>query len=212
MITDDGPVRFPWATAAYVGALGLGTYGVGRLAPARRERLLRAHSTNVENLRAGRWHTLVSSAFLAERALSPGYTALLMAALGRAETRWGARRTAGVFALGHVGASLLVYGGLWAVGAAPGTARAIDVGPSYGLGAVLAQHAVGVRRPAPRRAATAGLLALTVRPLLGRTPGFADVGHLAALAIGLAAGRPATPAGTGCDRAQVATGRNAIPR
>jgi hypothetical protein len=183
-------MRFPWATAIYTGALGLGAHGVRRLSPARRERLLRACSTNVDNLRAGRWHTLVTSAFLTERAPGPAYTGLLAAALGGAETAWGARRTAAVFAVGHVGASLLVYGGLRVVGASPGTARAIDVGPSYGLGAVLAHEAAAIPHPALRTAASTVLLAIGVRPLLLRRPGFTDVGHLAALALGFASAYP----------------------
>ncbi|WP_269854253.1 rhomboid-like protein [Streptomyces sp. RPT161] len=204
--------RLPWVTATYAGALGIGAYGVGRMAPARRERLLRAHSTNVDNLRAGRWHTLVTSAFLTEQTPGPAFAALLVGALGRAETAWGARRTAGVFALGHIGASLLVYGGLRSVGASPRTAGAVDVGPSYGLGAVVARHAASIRRPALRAAAVTGLLALGVRPLLRRAPGFVDVGHLAALVIGLAGGHPPAPAGIRGESAGPALAGTRAPR
>ncbi|MGW7004451.1 rhomboid-like protein [Streptomyces sp. NPDC054933] len=140
--------RVPWATAVYAGAVALGAYGIGQLAPERREKLLRAHSTNLDNLRAGRWHTLATSAFLTEEAPSPAYAGLVVAVLGRTEAAWGVRRTAGAFALGHIGASLLVYAGLRAVGTSAETARAIDVGPSYGFNAVMGVRAA--RHPPPR--------------------------------------------------------------
>ncbi|GAA1886490.1 rhomboid-like protein [Streptantibioticus ferralitis] len=180
--------RVPWATALYATVVALGAYGIGQLAPERREKLLRAHSTNLDNLRAGRWHTLATSAFLTEAAPGPAHTALLVTVLGRSEAAWGARRTAGVFALGHIGASLLVYAGLRAVGSSAETARAIDVGPSYGFNAVVGGRAARIPHPGLRAAAVTGLLALGVRPLLRRRRAFVDAGHLAALAIGLAAG------------------------
>ncbi|AEW93693.1 hypothetical protein SCATT_13220 [Streptantibioticus cattleyicolor NRRL 8057 = DSM 46488] len=177
----------PWAAPAYSGAVALSGYATARLAPERRERVLRAHSTNVDNLRAGRWYTLVTSAFFVEEPLGPGFGAVLPLALGRAEAAWGVRRTAAVFALGHVGASLLVYAGLRAAGVSGRTARAVDVGPSYGFNAVLAARAASVPHPAARAAATAGLLALGVRPLLRRGRTFTDAGHLAALVLGAGA-------------------------
>ncbi|MEU1629079.1 rhomboid-like protein [Streptomyces sp. NPDC020096] len=199
--------RVPWATAVYAGAVALGAYGIGQLAPERREKLLRAHSTNLDNLRAGRWHTLATSAFLTEEAPSPPYAGLVVAVLGRTEAAWGVRRTAGAFALGHIGASLLVYAGLRAVGTSAETARAIDVGPSYGFNAVMGVRAARIPHPGLRAAAATSLLALGVRPLLRRRRAFVDAGHLAALAIGLAAGA-ARRRGQGADSPAVpAAGR-----
>ncbi|MDC7339357.1 hypothetical protein PQR15_26225 [Streptomyces lydicus] len=68
----------------------LGAYATARLPAGRRTELLRAHSTNVANLRAGRWATLLTSAAFVERPLTVPYGAALLAALGSAEARWGA--------------------------------------------------------------------------------------------------------------------------
>ncbi|MEU6332399.1 rhomboid-like protein [Streptomyces sp. NPDC047049] len=117
------PVSVPWAAPLYVGAVQLGAYATARLPGHRRTELLRAHSTNVANLRAGKWQTLVTSAAFVEEPLPVAYGAALLATLGTAEARWGPWRTAAVFAAGHVGASLLVYAALRCrlPGGAPGT-------------------------------------------------------------------------------------------
>ncbi|PBC82027.1 hypothetical protein SAMN05428945_3423 [Streptomyces sp. 2224.1] len=214
------PVAVPWAAPLYVGAVQLGAYATARLPGHRRTELLRAHSTNVANLRAGKWQTLVTSAVFVEEPLPVAYGAALLAALGTAEARWGPWRTAGVFAAGHVGASLLVYAALRgrfpgsapAAPAAPGTpptdpgaravhapeatvdgppdatARAIDVGASYGFNATVGALAATVPHRGVRTAATAGLLALGTWPVLRRRRTFTDAGHLAALALGVATG------------------------
>ncbi|MFG2832569.1 rhomboid-like protein [Streptomyces sp. NPDC048434] len=211
----------PWVAPLYVGAVQLGAYATARLPGHRRRELLRTHSTNVRNLRAGRWQTLVTSAVFVEEPLPVPYGAALLAALGTAEARWGARRAAGVFAAGHVGASLLVYAALRAripggtppatAGVSPvhppettgedplaeatgedppddATARAIDVGASYGFNATVGALAATVPHRGARAAATAGLLALGIRPVLRRGRTFTDVGHLTALALGVAMG------------------------
>ncbi|WP_326621324.1 hypothetical protein OG863_29080 [Streptomyces decoyicus] len=210
------PAGVPWAASLYVGAVQLGAYATARLPGRRRTELLRTHSTNVDNLRAGRWQTLATSAVFVEEPLPVAYGAALLAALGTAEARWGVWRAAGVFAAGHAGASLLVYGALrrrtregapsaTTTGASPGvsaahatgetgteppdtTARAIDVGASYGFNATVGALAATVPHHGARAAATAGLLALGVRPVLRRGRTFTDVGHLAALVIGVALG------------------------
>ncbi|MGW3013985.1 rhomboid-like protein [Streptomyces sp. NPDC001219] len=190
----------PWAAPLYVGAVQLGAYATARLPGPRRTELLRAHSTNVANLRAGRWRTLVTSAAFVEHPLPVPYGAALLAALGTAEARWGVRRAAGVFTAGHVGASLLVYGGLRArghgrtAGASPesgpgdATAQAVDVGASYGFNATVGALAATVPHRGVRAAATAGLLALATAPVLRRGRTFTDTGHLVALVLGVAMG------------------------
>lgn len=205
------PTAVPWAAPLYVGAVQLGAYATARLPGRRRTELLRAHSTNVANLRAGKWQTLVTSAAFVEEPLPVAYGAALLAALGTAEARWGTWRTAGVFAAGHVGASLLVYAALR--GRSPGgtpptgagvsavhapeatgeeppdaTARAIDVGASYGFNATVGALAATVPHRGARAAATAGLLALGTWPVLRRRRTFTDAGHLVALALGVAIG------------------------
>ncbi|MEW1656479.1 rhomboid-like protein [Streptomyces sp. NPDC093707] len=194
----------PWVTPLYVGALQLGAYATARLPGPRRAELLRTHSTNVANLRAGRWGTLATSAVFVEAPLPAAYGAALLATLGTAEARWGAGRAAAVFAAGHVGASLLVYAGLRArpggpaaaappPSGAPGgargaTAHAVDVGASYGSYATLGALAASLPHRGARVAVTGGLLALGAIPVVRRGRTFTDAGHLTALALGVAMG------------------------
>ncbi|MCZ4121710.1 rhomboid-like protein [Streptomyces sp. H39-S7] len=178
----------PWAASAYVTAVQSGAYALRPLPEPDREAVLRAHSTNVDNLRAGRWHTLLTSAFLVDRPIDPAYGVILLGVLGGAEAVWGSRRTAAVFALGHLGASLLVYGGLRATDAAKETTSAVDVGASYGLNAVVGAAVVSLPNRTARAVAAAGVLGLAVRPLMRKGRTFTDAGHLAALLLGLGAG------------------------
>lgn len=179
----------PRLAPAYLGTVQLTACATRRLlSPAARERLLRRCSTNVDNLRAGHWDTLATSAFLVEEPMGPPYALLLLASLGHAERAHGARWTAGVFAGGHVGASLAVYGGLRVLGAGPHTRSAVDVGVSYGHHAVLGALAAALPRPRARAAVCAAALAFGARPLLGKDAGFTDAGHLTALALGMLLG------------------------
>ncbi|MEV7471101.1 rhomboid family intramembrane serine protease [Streptomyces kronopolitis] len=185
------PSAVPRLAPLYVGAVQLGAYAAARLPDRRRTELLRAHSTNVVSLRAGRWWTLATSAALVERPLPLPYAAALLTVLGTAEARWGARRAAGVFAAGHAGASLLVYARLRGRvrGHPPdASARAVDVGASYGFHATLGALAAAVPHRRTRAVATAGLLALGGWPVLRRTRTFTDAGHLAATALGVVCG------------------------
>ncbi|MFF2810445.1 rhomboid-like protein [Streptomyces sp. NPDC058000] len=219
----SGPWRGlpPWVTPLYVGALHLGACATARLPGPRRTELLRAHSTNVANLRAGRWSTLATSAALVEEPLPAAYGAALLATLGTAEARWGAGRAAAVFAAGHLGASLLVHAGLRArpgarraatppqISEAPGgtggTAHAIDVGASYGFYATLGALAASLPHRGARAAATGGLLALGAMPVVRRGRTFTDAGHLTALVLGVAMGAAGIPV-----RGRIpATGRSA---
>ncbi|MFD9210329.1 rhomboid-like protein [Streptomyces sioyaensis] len=181
----------PWLTPLYVGAVQLGAYATARLPARRHTELLRVHSTNVVNLRAGRWRTLATSAAFVEQPMPLPYAAALLAVLGTAEARWGTRRAAGVFAAGHTGASLLVYAGLRGrVRTDPpdATARAVDVGTSYGFHATLGALAAAVPHRRARTAATTGLLALGTWPVLRRARTFTDAGHLTATALGVMCG------------------------
>ncbi|MFD6229926.1 rhomboid-like protein [Streptomyces sp. NPDC060232] len=168
----------------YAGGVQLGAYALERTGPADRERLLRDCSTNVDNLAAGRWETLLSSALVVEEPMPLPYALLLVAVLGYAEYAYGAWWTAAVFLFGHASATLLVYGGLRRT-ADSATRRALDVGTSYGFNAVLGALTSALPRGAVRAAARAGLLALAAAPVLKRGRTFTDAGHLAALAIGI---------------------------
>ncbi|MGZ9930592.1 rhomboid-like protein [Streptomyces sp. NC-S4] len=173
----------PWG-AVYAGGVQFGAYALGRTEAAERERLLRDCSTNVENLAAGRWETLLSSAFVVEEPMPLPYALLLVAVLGYAEYAYGAWWAAAVFLFGHAAATLLVYGVLRRT-ADPRTRRAVDVGTSYGFNAVLGSLTSALPRGAVRTAARVGLLALAAAPVVRRGRNFTDAGHLAALGVGI---------------------------
>ncbi|MEV4739895.1 rhomboid-like protein [Streptomyces sp. NPDC049555] len=191
MHTTTPGARAPRLAPAYVGGVQLGAYAVRHLlTPDARRRLLLRCSTNVDNLAAGRWDTLVTSALLVEAPMDLPYALLLLAVLGYAEYAYGAWWAAAAFLWGHAGASLIVYGALRARHAGPATRSATDVGVSYGLYAVAGALATAVPHRPARTAACTALLALGVRPLLrgrGRVT-FTDAGHLLALLLGAALG------------------------
>ncbi|MFE9932509.1 rhomboid-like protein [Streptomyces sp. NPDC005533] len=170
--------------AVYAGAVQLGAYALERTEPAQRDRLLRTCSTNVDNLAAGRWETLLSSAVVVEEPMPLPYALLLVAVLGYAEYAYGAWWTAAVFLFGHATATLLVYGALRRT-TDPQTRRSLDVGTSYGFNAVLGALTSALPRGRVRTAARAGLLVLAAAPVLKRGRTFTDAGHLAALGIGI---------------------------
>ncbi|MCJ1677664.1 hypothetical protein MTF65_10000 [Streptomyces sp. APSN-46.1] len=177
----------PWAPplgAVYAGGVQLGAFALERLGGDERERVLRGCSTNVDNLAAGRWETLLSSAFVVEEPMPLAYALLLVAVLGYAEYAYGAWWTAAVFLFGHATASLLVYGALRGTSDAR-TRRALDVGTSYGFNAVLGALTSALPRGAVRTTARVGLLALAAAPVVKRGRTFTDAGHLVALGLGV---------------------------
>ncbi|MGW0363191.1 rhomboid-like protein [Streptomyces sp. NPDC002990] len=171
--------------AVYGVGVQLGAYALERMGAAEREQVLLSCSTNVDNLAAGRWETLLSSAFVVEEPMPLPYVLLLVAVLGYAEYAYGAWWAAGVFLLGHAAATLLVYGALRGR-AGPLTRRALDVGTSYGFNAVLGALTSALPRGPVRTATRLGLLALAAAPVVKRGRTFTDAGHLAALGIGIA--------------------------
>lgn len=153
---------------------------------------LRAASTNLDHLARTPVTVLVTSACWSEpggwrSALTLiGFLVLIAAPV---EAWLGTWRWVVAFAAGHVGATLLVAGGLW-TGIREGwvshaVAHSIDVGWSYGgitLAALLTFRL-------PRRWAGPYLALLTLTRLAAlRAPTFTEWGHLAALAIGLGLG------------------------
>ena len=152
------------------------------------EALLRGHSSNLSALAQDPIRGLVQSAFWVE-----GLTMFLIAvALGVALApveRWlGSARWLAVFALGHVGASLLVAAAIWTAidsgRAPPGLRQVVDVGASYGFAAVagVAAHRL------PRRLGlvyAVGVL-VVLAGVLAVDRSFTDLGHVMAFAIGLA--------------------------
>ncbi|UQX00870.1 rhomboid-like protein [Streptomyces sp. RerS4] len=170
--------------ALYSGGVQLGAYALERLAPAERERVLRTCSTNVDNLDAGHWQTLLTSAFVVEEPMPLPYALLLVAVLGYAEYAYGAWWTAATFLFGHATATLLVHGVLRRT-ADTETRRAVDVGTSYGFNAVLGTLTSALPRGPVRHGTRAALLAVGAWPVLRRERTFTDVGHLVALGLGI---------------------------
>ncbi|HZT54377.1 MAG TPA: rhomboid-like protein [Gaiellaceae bacterium] len=153
------------------------------------DRLLLAVSTNLHELGRAPLRVLVASAFWLDdwREVVP-WTVLILAVVLPVERRIGWRRTALVFAIGHVGATLLVAAGLW-FGLRhgwvdPAVEHARDIGASYGFLAVVALAAYLLR---PRlRVVYVALIAGGVSWLAATSGTFTDYGHLTAFAIGLA--------------------------
>ncbi|MFC6985494.1 rhomboid-like protein [Streptomyces cirratus] len=168
----------------YTVGVQLGAHALERLGPETRDRLVRRCSTNVDNLDAGRWETLLGSAFTVEEPMPLPYALLLVAVLGYAEYAYGAWWTAAVFLFGHAAATLLVYGALRGR-ADRETRRALDVGTSYGFNTVLGALTSALPRGRVRGAARVGLLVLAARPVVKRGRTFTDAGHLVALGLGL---------------------------
>lgn len=144
-------------------------------------------STNLHNLLNGRLATLLSSAFVTGGGPVWLTVPVLACLLALAELRFGTRRLVAIFFGGHIGATLLVAGGLMVAVDRGWISHAVmrvqDVGVSYGAMAVLgALTAVLTRRW--RWAWAASWLAVAgLGVALDRT--FTSVGHLLALAIGL---------------------------
>jgi hypothetical protein len=168
-----------------------------RLPPEAQDRVIRHASTNLHNLSHGRIGTLLGSAFVVDA--GPIYVWLpgLVCLLAVAELLWRSGRLVVAFAVGHIGATLLVAAGLTAavsLGWLPvSVGWATDVGMSYGASAVLGALTAAI----PRRwrpAWTGWWLAVGVA-VVALGADFTDVGHAVALVLGMLVsmrfGRPA---------------------
>jgi hypothetical protein len=181
-------VRSSPATFLYAGVIMLTTWIVAgsnqRLASA----LLRDQSTNLSNLRHHAIDVLLRSAFWSGSSYALPTIALLAVVLAPAEFWLGTRRAILVFAIGHIGATLLTAAGLQLAlhfGRAPqGIERTIDVGASYGTMCVAG--VLAYRLPGPWRYAWAVALLGGVGVKAGLSGGFADYGHVAAVLLGYA--------------------------
>ncbi|HPX38073.1 MAG TPA: hypothetical protein PLE49_15375, partial [Mycobacterium sp.] len=145
-------------TLMYAAALAAVAFAMVDLGPRIQAEVVRYASTNLHNLEQGRIGTLIGSAFVNEAGpiylWLPGLVALL--ALG--ELLWESRRLVVAFAVGHIGATLIVAAGLAAAIAAGVLSRSVadaaDVGMSYGAIAVLGTFTAAI--PHRWRAAWAG--------------------------------------------------------
>ena len=176
-------VRVTLAYAAILVAVWLWLEALGQQA---REAVVSRMSTNLHNLSHGRLSTLVGSAFVDDGGdiyvWLPGLVCLL--ALG--ELIWRGRGLVIAFAVGHIGATLIVAVGLAAAleaGWLPmSVARASDVGVSYGAVCVLGALTASI--PPRWRAVWIGWwLGVAMAAALGAD--FTAFGHILALLLGI---------------------------
>ncbi|OBI85575.1 rhomboid-like protein [Mycobacterium sp. 1245805.9] len=174
-------------TAAYAVVLVAVSLLLTALGPHAREVAVSRMSTNLHNLAHGRLSTLIGSAFVDDGdgdicACLPGLVCLL--ALG--ELIWRSRGLIVAFAVGHIGATLLVAAGL-VVAVEAGwlpfsIARASDVGVSYGAVCVLGALTASI--PSRWQPAWMGWwLGIAVTVAMGAD--FTAVGHVLALLLGI---------------------------
>lgn len=178
-------------TLVYAAALIAVAVGVANLRPQVQQSLMRHVSTNLHNLGEGRIGTLVSSAFVTESGRVYLWLPGLMALLALGELLWESRRLVVAFVVGHVGATLLVAGGIAAALAvgrvAPSIVYVTDVGMSYGAVAVLGSFTAAI--PRRWRAGWAGgWLAVAFGSAVLSGGDFTNVGHAVALVLGMAVG------------------------
>jgi hypothetical protein len=183
-------VRRSPATFTYAGIIFVTTWVVVGLNGPEKDALLRTQSTNIDNLRAHPVAVLFRSAFWSGTNLYFPFLLLLALVLAPAEVWLGTFRLILVFALGHVGATLItavaISHGYFESAGQTGIAHTIDVGVSYGTFCVAA--ILTYRLPRQWRAPYAVLLLLIFGLLafaVSRT--FTDFGHFVSVLIGFAA-------------------------
>lgn len=175
-------------TVAYAVILASVTTVLLALGPQVQDRVISHASTNLHNLAHGHIATLFGSAFVTDA--GPVYVWLpgLVCLLAVAELVWGSRRLVAAFAVGHIGATLLVAAGLTTavtLGWLPASvSRATDVGMSYGAAAVLGALAWAIP-PRWRPAWIGWWLAVAVSVAILDGGDFTDVGHAVALMLGV---------------------------
>lgn len=189
LLTRLGRVR---VTLAYAAALAAVATTMLHLGQGAQQRIIDYTSTNLHNLSEGRIGTLIGSAFVNEAAgrvylWLPGLVALL--ALG--ELLWQSRRLVIAFAVGHIGATLVVAAGIAGAlggGLVPASiADAADVGMSYGAVAVLGTFTAAI--PQRWRPAWVGAwLAMALGAVVLTRADFTADGHAIALLLGMFVG------------------------
>ncbi|MFJ2739326.1 rhomboid-like protein [Streptomyces sp. NPDC087440] len=169
-------------------ALLVTTVAMRRMDPTFADEFLRQRSTNIHHLSQNPSRVLISSAFWIDGGGWLLY-AVLYSLFHAPVERWlGTLRWLGVVLATHVGATYLSEGVLgWAIKhgiAPPQSVNTLDVGVSYALAGVAA--VLAYRIPAPGRYLYLfAVLTFYALPLVnGRT--FTDIGHFAAVLIGLA--------------------------
>ncbi|MFI2615669.1 rhomboid-like protein [Streptomyces sp. NPDC018584] len=182
-----GPRRTPF-TFGYALVL-TATSLLGRYAdPQLVDALLRGSSTDVAHLAHNPLLVLVASALWIAGGITSPYAIAFLLVLTALERRIGGLRTAGVFLLGHVVATLAteVPVGLSVLaGHLPGSSlHRLDYGISFGVAASIGALA-GLLTPWLRWAVLAGFGWMLVEDLIAFTDPMTNWGHLLALAVGV---------------------------
>lgn len=175
-------------TVMYAGALLAVTIFMLVLGPDLQDRVIRRASTNLYNFGQGHIGTLLDSAFVVDA--GPIYVWLpgLVCLLAICETIFCSTRLILAFAVGHIGATLLVAAGLTVALRSEllstAVTRATDVGMSYGAVGVLG----GLTTAIPRRWRPAWVgwwVGVAVAAaVIARD--FTEIGHAVALVLGMA--------------------------
>jgi hypothetical protein len=174
-------------TAAYAALLAAISLMLTALGPHAREVAVSRMSTNLHNLAHGRLSTLVGSAFVDDGDDIYLWLPWLVCLLALGELIWRGRGLVIAFAVGHIGATLIVAVGLVAAlkaGWLPlSIARANDVGVSYGAVCVLGALTASI--PSRWRTAWVGWW-LGIALMAASGGDFTAVGHVLALLLGIA--------------------------
>jgi hypothetical protein len=195
-------VRGAPGTHVWLAVLGVTSAVMALASPGLREVLLHRNSTNLVELREHPVRVLVVSALWIETPAVLLFYVLLFELIHAPAERWlGTRRWLTTVGVAHVGATLVSQQAvLWGIRAdrlPRSMAHTVDIGVSYGIAGVVGVLAYAV--PGRWRwgyvAAVAGFYGWSAAR--GRT--FTDLGHLTALALGLACYWPSrrVPGGDG---------------
>jgi hypothetical protein len=173
-------------TATYAVVLVAVSLCLTALGQHAREVVVSRMSTNLHNLSHGRLTTLVGSAFVDDGGAIYGWLPGLVCLLALGELIWRGGGLVITFAVGHIGATLIVAA--WLVVALKAgwlplsVAGAVDVGTSYGAVCILGALTASI--PARWRTAWVGWwLGIAVTVAAGGD--FTAVGHVVALLLGM---------------------------
>jgi hypothetical protein len=174
-------------TAAYAVMLVVVATTLDVLGPRAQNRVISHMSTNLQNLGHGHLGTLFGSAFVTGGGQIYTWLPGLVCLLAVSELLWRSRHVVLAFALGHIGATLIVTVGLAAAihlgWVASSVARANDVGISYGAAAVLGALTAAIP-PRWRPVWVGWWLAVGVW-VAACTADFTAAGHCVALTLGM---------------------------
>ena len=174
-------------TLGYLAALAAVSIAAVVIEPQRRAELIQRASTNLHNLARGHLDTLLGSAFVVEAGPIYFWMPFLACLLALAELQLSTFRLVVAFAIGHIGATLVVAAVLAAAVTVgwipPSITRASDVGMSYG--ALAALGALTATIPRPWRPAWIGWWLSLAAVAVCLEGGFTNVGHTVAIILGV---------------------------